>query len=168
MHPPSFPALISRRAFSTCKPLQYRSNIRGTPIPRPESPLPTFRAATEWYLSQSTDQRPIYLDEARFLARVDANRKSQAFRNRNGRGGYRGSLKGHGPDSERTTASRQLSWILRHGAKNEGLAIREDGFVRVNELVSVLFRVLDITRFAERRYWTAQAPIVPPFGPPIA
>lgn len=31
--------------------------------------------------------------------------------------------------------SKTMSWILRHGAANEGLPMRPDGFVRVQDLV---------------------------------
>lgn len=32
--------------------------------------------------------------------------------------------------------SKTLSYILRHGAQKEGLTLRPDGFVRVDQLVS--------------------------------
>ena len=34
--------------------------------------------------------------------------------------------------------SKTLSWILRHGAKSEGIAMRPDGYVKVADLVSLL------------------------------
>jgi RNA:NAD 2'-phosphotransferase (TPT1/KptA family) len=34
--------------------------------------------------------------------------------------------------------SKTLSWILRHGAKSEGIAMRPDGYVKVTDLVSLL------------------------------
>ena len=32
--------------------------------------------------------------------------------------------------------SKALSWLLRHGAEKEGLAIRSDGFVRLAEILA--------------------------------
>jgi 2'-phosphotransferase len=31
--------------------------------------------------------------------------------------------------------SKSLSWILRHGAKGEGLSMRSDGYVKLDDLV---------------------------------
>ena len=44
-------------------------------------------------------------------------------------------LKGNPRESEEVRTSKTLSWILRHGAKSEGLKMREDGYVRVKDLV---------------------------------
>ncbi len=38
-------------------------------------------------------------------------------------------------DSPEVRLSKTLSWILRHGAKGEGLAMRSDGCVKVTDLV---------------------------------
>eukprot|EP00927_Polykrikos_kofoidii_P079103 TRINITY_DN75899_c0_g1_i1.p1 TRINITY_DN75899_c0_g1~~TRINITY_DN75899_c0_g1_i1.p1 ORF type:complete len:478 (-),score=108.86 TRINITY_DN75899_c0_g1_i1:135-1502(-) len=40
-------------------------------------------------------------------------------------------------DDERTTISKKLSWILRHGAKKLRLATTDDGWIKVSELLSV-------------------------------
>ncbi len=45
-------------------------------------------------------------------------------------------LRGHPRDAEDVRISKTLSWILRHGAKSEGLYMRPDGYVRVQDLVS--------------------------------
>jgi RNA:NAD 2'-phosphotransferase (TPT1/KptA family) len=45
-------------------------------------------------------------------------------------------LKGQMRDSPEVRLSKTLSWILRHGAKSEGLAMRPDGYIRVIDLVS--------------------------------
>ncbi|KAF8652158.1 hypothetical protein AX16_004515 [Volvariella volvacea WC 439] len=45
-------------------------------------------------------------------------------------------LRGLPKDSPEVRMSKTLSWILRHGAKSEGLAIRQDGYVRVAELLA--------------------------------
>jgi RNA:NAD 2'-phosphotransferase (TPT1/KptA family) len=49
-------------------------------------------------------------------------------------------LRGHPKDSPEVRLSKTLSWILRHGAKSEGLYMRPDGYVRVSDLVRVIFR----------------------------
>jgi len=52
----------------------------------------------------------------------------------------RGSKKAGGRskrnESENTIISKSMSYILRHGAEKEGLKMRADGFVRVEDLVS--------------------------------
>ncbi|KAI0640747.1 KptA family-domain-containing protein [Trametes meyenii] len=56
---------------------------------------------------------------------------------REGAGGRGGSakLRGLPKDSHAVRISKTLSWILRHGSQSEGLAIRPDGYVRVDELL---------------------------------
>jgi 2'-phosphotransferase len=44
-------------------------------------------------------------------------------------------LRGLPKDSPEVRVSKTLSWILRHGAKSEGLAMRPDGYVKVTDLV---------------------------------
>lgn len=46
-------------------------------------------------------------------------------------------LRGRPQDSPEVRLSKTLSWVLRHGAQQEGLAMRSDGFVRVHDLVSL-------------------------------
>lgn len=53
-----------------------------------------------------------------------------------GGGGYRGTLKGHGPDTSSVQISKTISRILRHDAKSLGIPMRSDGYVRVQDLVS--------------------------------
>jgi 2'-phosphotransferase len=48
-------------------------------------------------------------------------------------------LRGHPKDSPDVRLSKTLSWILRHGAKSEGLYMRPDGYMRVNDLVRLDF-----------------------------
>ncbi|KAH9004610.1 hypothetical protein EDB86DRAFT_3072097 [Lactarius hatsudake] len=49
--------------------------------------------------------------------------------------GSRGKpLRGFPKDSPEVRLSKTLSWVLRHGAKSEGLFMRSDGYVRVNDL----------------------------------
>lgn len=45
-------------------------------------------------------------------------------------------LKGSPRDNPKTRLSKTLSYVLRHGAEKEGLAIRPDGFVPVNDLLA--------------------------------
>lgn len=44
-------------------------------------------------------------------------------------------LRGQVRDSPDVRISKTLSWLLRHGAKGEGLKIRTDGYVKVDDLV---------------------------------
>jgi len=48
-------------------------------------------------------------------------------------------LRGHPKDSPEVRLSKTLSWLLRHGAKSEGLYMRPDGYVRVSDLVRLDF-----------------------------
>jgi hypothetical protein len=49
--------------------------------------------------------------------------------------------KGFPEDSPETRNSKTLSWLLRHGAKSEGISMRSDGYVGVTELVSLLVKL---------------------------
>jgi 2'-phosphotransferase len=44
-------------------------------------------------------------------------------------------LRGQDRDSREVRISKTLSWLLRHGAQSEGLKIRKDGYVKVDDLV---------------------------------
>jgi RNA 2'-phosphotransferase, Tpt1 / KptA family len=44
-------------------------------------------------------------------------------------------LKGPATDSFDVKISKTLSWLLRHGAKSEGLDMRPDGYIRVSDVV---------------------------------
>lgn len=63
-----------------------------------------------------------------------------------GRGGGSAKLRGLPRDSVEVRTSKTLSWILRHGAKSEGLAMRPDGYVRVDDLVSSTSGVLVVCK----------------------
>ncbi|KAI9440453.1 KptA family-domain-containing protein [Lactarius indigo] len=52
-------------------------------------------------------------------------------------GGGRKPLRGLPKDSPEVRISKTLSWVLRHGAKSEGLFMRSDGYVRVNDLLAL-------------------------------
>lgn len=47
------------------------------------------------------------------------------------------NARGRPTDDPDTRWSKTLSYILRHGAAKEGLKLRSDGFVRVEDLVSL-------------------------------
>ncbi|KAJ3874272.1 KptA family-domain-containing protein [Lentinula edodes] len=51
------------------------------------------------------------------------------------RGGGGGKLRGLPKDSPAVRLSKTLSWLLRHGAQGEGLAMRADGYVKVIDLL---------------------------------
>lgn len=67
--------------------------------------------------------------------------KAQRGGGKSGRGGGQASTKQRGrpSDNPEVRLSKTVSWILRHGAEQEGLKLREDGYVRVDDLVSSLF-----------------------------
>jgi len=56
-------------------------------------------------------------------------------------GGFRGGSRGDGRKHRRDETplvklSKSLSYVLRHGAQREGLSIRPDGYVELDELVN--------------------------------
>ena len=59
--------------------------------------------------------------------------KKQGQRGRGGGGSAK--LRGLPTDSPEVRMSKTLTWVLRHGSQAEGLAMRPDGYVRVDELV---------------------------------
>lgn len=62
----------------------------------------------------------------------DVSKGGDGARKEQGRGGSQ--------DRE-TRISKLVSYVLRHGAKKEGLRIDESGFVNVGELVSLSFLI---------------------------
>ena len=54
---------------------------------------------------------------------------------RGGGGGGSSKLRGLEKDSPAVRLSKTLSYILRHGAQKEGIPIRPDGYVKVDDLV---------------------------------
>ncbi|GAW09278.1 trna phosphotransferase 1 [Lentinula edodes] len=64
------------------------------------------------------------------------------------RGGGGGKLRGLPKDSPAVRLSKTLSWLLRHGAQSEGLAMRADGYVKVIDLLEnpkIKSQALDLT-----------------------
>lgn len=47
-------------------------------------------------------------------------------------------MRGLPTDSPQVRLSKTLSWILRHGAASQGIAIRADGYVKVADIVRIL------------------------------
>ena len=45
-------------------------------------------------------------------------------------------------ESPMVVLSKQLSWLLRHHLDTSGLEVRNDGYVRIDELVLLLIYVL--------------------------
>jgi len=45
-------------------------------------------------------------------------------------------LRGLPTDSVEVRVSKTVSWLLRHAAEKEGLVMRKDGYVKVDDLVS--------------------------------
>ncbi|KAG6825848.1 hypothetical protein H0H92_002196 [Tricholoma furcatifolium] len=69
--------------------------------------------------------------------RKKQEKKPQKKHGESGGGGGGGSakLRGLEKDSPAVRLSKTLSWILRHGAKSEGLPMRADGYVEVKDLL---------------------------------
>ncbi|KAL1748145.1 KptA family-domain-containing protein [Schizophyllum fasciatum] len=69
----------------------------------------------------------------------DRGQKKQRGDRGGGRGGNRGGgsskLRGFEKDSPTVRLSKTLSYILRHGAQKEGIPIRADGYVKVDDLL---------------------------------
>ncbi|KAG1793120.1 uncharacterized protein HD556DRAFT_1238414 [Suillus plorans] len=59
-------------------------------------------------------------------------------------------LRGHPRDDPRTRVSKSLSWLLRHGAKNAGLDMRDDGYAKVSDVLSnPMFRDVNFSQLQE-------------------
>ena len=112
--------------------------ITASPSQRSQRRLSGIMDDTQAGISQERQQR----------RQEKKDRKQQPRQNNaGGRGGARGGggggtkgggsskLRGLPKDSHDVRISKTLSWILRHGSQSEGLAMRPDGFVRVDELV---------------------------------
>lgn len=73
------------------------------------------------------------------------DKKAQSNKQGGGRGGGGGGkggstkLRGLDKDSPEVRTSKTLSWLLRHAAASESLPMRPDGYVKVTDLVSVLY-----------------------------
>jgi len=59
--------------------------------------------------------------------------------NNSGRGSSRNSRRN---DSPTVALSKQLSWLLRHHLDDSGLQVRTDGYVRLDELVTLILPLI--------------------------
>ena len=61
-----------------------------------------------------------------------------SYNNHTGRGGGRSNTKPNKrpPQTREVTISKQLGYLLRHGAKDEGIGMDDAGFVDVDDVVS--------------------------------
>lgn len=87
------------------------------------------------------------LDSARLVVghttpalQYPARMSSSRPRGGKGRGKGHGGRRGGQHNDPNVELSKSLSYILRHSAQREGLTIRTDGYVRLDELVSVIPR----------------------------
>ena len=101
--------------------------------------IPRTRAFERSYLWQNRFRR-MDRDRERQLIKQRQNENTQRAQ----KSDSRQRLRGHPKDEEGVRISKTLSWLLRHGAKQEGLAMRADGYVRVNDLVRSHFTSIDI------------------------
>ncbi|KAG1743116.1 KptA family-domain-containing protein [Suillus lakei] len=80
------------------------------------------------------------MDITQELKQADKNRKK----------GPSPKLRGHPRDDPRVRVSKSLSWLLRHGAKNAGLDMREDGYAKVSDVLSnPMFREVNFSQLQE-------------------
>ncbi|KAK0457878.1 KptA family-domain-containing protein [Desarmillaria tabescens] len=83
------------------------------------------------------------------------NKKSGSPKNNQGRKGSGGQvsskLRGFPQDSPEVRISKTLSYILRHGAQKEGIPMREDGYVKVTDLIWLLLQGI-VKADAKQRY----------------
>ncbi|KAG2144582.1 hypothetical protein DEU56DRAFT_732488 [Suillus clintonianus] len=80
------------------------------------------------------------MDITQELKEADKNRKK----------GPSSKLRGHPRDDPRIRVSKSLSWLLRHGAKNAGLDMREDGYAKVTDVLSnPMFRDVNFSQLQE-------------------
>ena len=130
----------------------WRNDSMNIPLIRSWITFSPARFHARWITS--TVVSCTYLDERRGhfwhsrLRRMQHERDRQLLKQRTGetskrppRGDNRHKprLRGHPKDEEVVRISKTLSWLLRHGANQEGLAMRLDGYVRVEDLVSRLY-----------------------------
>lgn len=89
----------------------------------------TFRPVSSVHFCVSSQTRT-FLGLAGYSKRLKGMIKEQKEQRRSGK------LRGHPRDSPEVQLSKTVTWLLRHGAKSQGLPMREDGYVRVTDLVS--------------------------------
>ncbi len=80
--------------------------------------------------SESQSKRELHLTSAQSKGKAKA--KSSGNKKSNAPQGTK--LRGRDNDSPEVRTSKTISWLLRHGAENEGLPMRSDGYVRVTDM----------------------------------
>jgi len=48
-------------------------------------------------------------------------------------------LRGRDNDSPEVRISKTITWLLRHAADSEGVEMRDDGYVKVSDMVTLIF-----------------------------
>lgn len=113
----------------------YFSVIRGS-----QSRL--FRSSTSKMSQQSAEMNAGGLGDGGELPMGGERARGGRGGSRGGRSGRGGGRGGGGSEGNREfLVSKSLSWILRHGAEKEGLALDGEGFARCDELVSFLHSI---------------------------
>ena len=56
---------------------------------------------------------------------------------RRGGGSSRGKGSGNSSEPRDVQISKAMSWLLRHGAKGEGIKMDANGYINVSDLVSI-------------------------------
>ena len=107
-----------------------------------------YMASTEAEIAQERQQRRQEKKDRKQHSKQSAGDRGRGGARGGGgnRGGGSAKLRGLPKDSHDVRISKTLSWILRHGSQSEGLTMRQDGYVRVDELVRALpaSAVLDV------------------------
>lgn len=96
------------------------------------------------------------------LGRINLEKKKhmeQKMKKKDPRAVRKPLLRGHPKDEEEVRLSKTLTWILRHGAKSEGIHMRDDGYVRITDLVRAKSLSNTIVPADVRQVETAQIPV---------
>lgn len=104
-------------------------------------------------LLSASDDRPAQLPQNTLNKKKARKMAGQGQKPQSGGGGQENKqvgariqaskkVRGMEKDSPAVRLSKTLSWLLRHGAQSDGLAIRADGYVNVTDLVCFLLAFL--------------------------
>ena len=67
---------------------------------------------------------------------------------RRGGGPSKGKGSGNSSEPRDVQISKAMSWLLRHGAKGEGIKMDANGYINVADLVSIIFYFVFVLFFA--------------------
>jgi hypothetical protein len=82
---------------------------------------------------------------ADFEEKFSKNRKPQSKKSaKGGSSSASGRMRGLPKDSPQVKLSKTITWLLRHGANREGLSIRPDGYILVEEIVCIILALPEI------------------------